>query len=140
MHQLHLSRLRHTLFRLLVGNYVEAGGVHAFVAVNVVDVPVGIDQRVGCIRADRGDGLADMRNGCRETGIDKDGSVLAALDRHVAARALQEPEVVVELSGLDRGRSARCAHLSDAIGWRCCWCSLCKHPSWHERSYAGRCA
>ena len=117
MKELHLGRLRHADFCFFVGNDVESGSVHAFVAIDVVDVPVRVDERMRRIGADRGNGFADVGNRSGETGIDENVAVFAALDGHIAAGALQQPEVVVKLGGLDRRRCAGCAHLREAIGW-----------------------
>ena len=112
---------------------VKAGGVHALIAIHVVDVPVRVDQGVGRIAADCGDGLAKMGNGCREAGIDQKNAVFAGLDGHVAARALQQPDVVVELRGLDRRRGSGCVHLCKAVRRRCGCRSLGKNPAWCKR-------
>jgi hypothetical protein len=91
---------------LLVSEDRESRRVQAFVAVGVVEVPVGIDEREGSVLADGGDGLANPGNRGGEARIDQHVALGAGLQRHVAARALQQIDVVVEPGGLD-GRFQR---------------------------------
>jgi hypothetical protein len=73
---------------LLVGEDGESGGVQELVAVGVVVVPVGVDERVGSVFADGGDGFANFGDGGGEVGVDEDVAVGAGLKNHVAAYAL----------------------------------------------------
>ena len=106
-----------------------------FVAVHVVDVPSGVDHRMRRIAADGGDGLANVGNCGREAGINQYVSVFARLHGHVAASALQQPDVVVEPGRLNGcGCSAGSAHLRQSGPLAASrLSSLRKCPSWRQR-------
>ena len=110
-------RRGHPLAGVLVGKDGEYSGVQEFVAVGVVVVPVGVDESVGSVFADAGDGFANFGDGGGEVGVDEDVAVGAGLQNHVAAYALQQQvDVVVEFDCLDlliRGGGAALEH---AIG------------------------
>jgi hypothetical protein len=84
-----------------VGNDLEPCGVNAFIAVGVVVMPVSIDERVGMVLADGADGLKNAWHGRGEAGVNQDVPIWACLQRHVAACALQQIEIVGKLRGLD---------------------------------------
>ena len=75
--QLHLCGLRHARLCFLVGDHVVSGRVHAFVPVDMVNMPVGIDERMRRIGAHRGDCLANVRNRRRKARINQDDAVFA---------------------------------------------------------------
>ena len=51
------------VFVFVVRNHLVAGCMHAFIAVDMIDMPMGIDQRMRRIAAHSGDRFLDVRNG-----------------------------------------------------------------------------
>ncbi len=127
--QLHLCGLSHARLCFLVSDHMVSGRVHAFVPVDMVNMPVGIDERMRRIGAHRGNCFTNVRNRRRKARINQDDAVFAGLNRHVAACALQQPDVVVKFRSLDRRCGAGRAHLRKPVCRRSRLRGLGKDPA-----------
>ena len=122
--ELHRLFRREPLARRAVGNDRKPRHVHPLVAAGVVAVPMSIDEQpTRRLRRNRRNRRANPRNRRCEARIHEQAAVGAGLQHHVAARSLQQIDVVEELRATDR-HVRRVVLLRCGLRRRLCRCGL----------------
>ena len=89
---------------MLMGVFMgDAGGsfrIQPLIAVRVIEVPVCVDQVRNRIAAQPIRSLQDARAGCRDPGINEHLAIGACQDGDIAARALEDTDIIAQLVNL----------------------------------------
>jgi hypothetical protein len=102
-----------------VADDLGADRMQPFVAVGMVEVPMGVDQMGDGIGPEVGERLGDLRAGDADTAIDQHLAVRAGEHRDVTAGALEYADIVSQLVGDDRRhRRAVLDHADEAARFR----------------------
>jgi hypothetical protein len=95
---------RQMSFRVLMGDDPGAGRVQPFVAVGVIEMPVGVDQVRDRLAAERLQRLGELRTRHTDAAVDQDLAVGARQHGDVAARSFEHADIVAQPVGHDRRR------------------------------------
>ena len=84
-----------------MGDDLRACRMQPFIAVGVIEMPMGVDQVLDRIGAEFACGLQDPRTRRGDSSVDEHLAVGTGEDRDVAARALEDADVATKLMNLD---------------------------------------